>query len=441
MRRFRISFFFLMTGILLGGLYGCDTPSSVEDPDLHHFIKYYGGDGDQYGVDMLALDDGTFLLLGNYSETAYTDLYLVRADAEGEVLWERRIRGEDEFVIFDAKDLEATNDGNFVVLADFRRGVGSQSEIKLFKISPAGVPIDSVGYSTYSTAPGVGANDFGISVTSLTDGGFLVSGITEYTATYHLAGETDPDLGDVFNFRVDAGLTPRPGNDWSPVVHGFGSNLDVAVKTVERTDGAFYVFGYTNSTLTNLNPNERLGLFYFYRGPSGSLGDIYYPGNIVNVNDTEINHVAPLPIELGGGFIVIGTSINNVAVSEIFVARMRTALTFSSIENDATLYNTISLGRNIRGVSAAPSLTGEFGYLILGNEVRSTGTNIWLSKINQNGNVLWSTTLGSEAQNDYGAAVAQLPDGKIMILGTIRLGDSQSKMALIKVHSGGKFLK
>lgn len=436
MRRVRICFFFLSTGMLLGGLHGCDTAGSVEDPDLHHFVKYYGGDGDQYGVDMLPLEDGTFLLLGNYSENVYTNLYLVRVDAEGEVLWERRIRGEDNSTIFNAKDLEATNDGNFVVLADFQRDIGVQSEIKLFKISATGVPIDSVEYSTP-------ANDYGHSVTPLTDGGFLVSGITEYTATFNLAGETDPDLGDAFNFRVDAGLTPRPANEWSPVALGFFSNLDVAVKAIQPTDTTFYVFGYTNSTLTgDLNPEKRLGLFYFYRGNTGSLGKIYYPGNAVPLEDTEIHHVGLLPIELGGGYIVVGTSIDNLGVSEIFVARMRQTLTFLSIQNDApVLYKTISFGRNIRGVSAAPSLTGEFGYLVLGNEVRSTGTNIWLSKINQNGNVLWSTTLGSEAENDYGAAVAQLPDGKIMILGTIGLADNQWKMALIKINSGGKFLK
>ena len=141
-----------------------------------------------------------------------------------------------------------------------------------------------------------------------------------------------------------------------------------------------------------------------------ALGEVAFCADIYGFYaDNGQALLADEPIELGGGYLVIGTSTDALGVSEIFVARMRPTLTFSSQENDAPLYRTLSYGRNIRGVSAAPSLTGEFGYLIIGNEVRSTGTNIWLSKINQNGNVLWSTTLGSEAENDYGAAVAQLP--------------------------------
>ena len=74
MRREVILFLFLSVG-LLTGILSCDTASSVEDPDLTYFVKYYGGDGNQKGVYMLALNDGSFLLLGNYSEGAFdTDI-------------------------------------------------------------------------------------------------------------------------------------------------------------------------------------------------------------------------------------------------------------------------------------------------------------------------------------------------------------------------------
>jgi hypothetical protein len=112
------------------------------------------------------------------------------------------------------------------------------------------------------------------------------------------------------------------------------------------------------------------------------------------------------------------------------------------VTNDATLYNTISLGRNIRGVSAASSVVGTAGFLILGNEIRSTKAyNIWLSKIAQSGSLLWSSTFGSETGIDTGAAVRELSDGKIVIVGTVKLTDNQSKMALFKVNATGQLLK
>ena len=82
------------------------------------------------------------------------------------------------------------------------------------------------------------------------------------------------------------------------------------------------------------------------------------------------------------------------------------------------------------------------GFLILANEVRSTGaTNSWLTKVDQTGDPLWSATFGSEAEDDTGAAVIELPDGKIAILATMGLADNQFKMALIKVNREGKLLK
>src|SRR5690606_34719909 len=131
-----------------------------------------GGDGNQYGVDMLPLDDGSFLLLGNYSHgTLDTEIYLVRVDSDGEVIWEKRFRqfpGDN----WNAKDLEATADGNFVILADFQRRFQSPMQFKLLRISAAGDLLDSASFGHPQ------ANDFSRSVTTLSDGGFIVSGTT-----------------------------------------------------------------------------------------------------------------------------------------------------------------------------------------------------------------------------------------------------------------------
>lgn len=426
----------------------CDTASNIEDPDLDYFVKYYGGDGDQFGVDLIALQDGSFLLLGRYSESEFnTDVYVVRVNGEGDVLWETRVGDSDNpFDVWNSKDIEPTLDGNFLILTDYKKNSSSAthySDLKLIKISPEGTVLDSVSLGTE-------ANDFGRSITVLSDGGFIVSGYTEHTATFNLANEPDPDLGDILNFRVDQNLAILTTNEWSPTENGYGSNLDVAVKAVEipsKTEPGrydYYVFGYTNSTLAgDLNPNQRLGLFYFQRNSVGSLGNVWYPGNIINVNDTEINSVQSVDASMGGGYLIIGTSINVVGVSEMFVARMRPSLTFANpLSADATFYNTIPLGRNIRGMSAATSTVGQQGFFLLGNEVRGTGAlNFWLTKIDQSGQVLWSTTFGSEAEDDRAAAVTELPDGKVVILGTMGLTDNQFKMAFIKLNRNGQLLK
>jgi hypothetical protein len=412
----------------------CDTADNVRDPDLDYFVKFFGGDGDQRGVDMLVLNDGSLILLGTYSySTIESDIYLLRVGADGNVIWEEKFG--DGLLI--AKDIEPTNDGNFVLVADSKADETSDFDILLYKISPEGTILAESGPIGSALA-----NDYSKSVTSLVDGSFIVSGTTELTSTWVNPNDPGDDLGNVLNYRFDQNLQPFTSDAWSPVTHGFGANLDVAVKTGPAPDG-FYVYGYTNSDISNNNPNERLGLFYFKRGSTnGSLSEVYYPGNIINVNDTQIEFVQPVPAPLGGGVLVIGTSINNLGVSEIFLARLRSSLTFRTLQDDASVYMTIPLGRNIRGMSAAASVIGEKGFLIVGNEVRTTGAaNFWLTKIDQSGSVLWSATFGSESEEDAAAAVVELPDGRIVVLGTMGLADNQYKMALIKLNPRGQLLK
>jgi hypothetical protein len=422
---------FIFCACLLIGLSSCDTQKSLENPDLEYFVKYYGSDGNQYGVDMLALADGSFLLLGNYYPNDFApEIYVVRVDAEGGVLWEQRYASKSRSM---AKDLELTADGNFIILSEYQ-SVDSLTNLYLLKIS-------GDGGALASTTFGTPANDYARSVTLVDDGGFIVSGTTEFTSTYNLVNNPDPDLGDFFNYRFDQNLVQFSSNDWGPIFPGFGGKFDVAVKAVQRS-ADFYVFGYSNINLNNTNPDKTLGLFYFKRNSGGGETDPFFPGNVVNVTNTDIHFATEVAPGLGTGFIVIGTAQRSVGFSEIFIARLRSSLTFSSLQSDATIYTAIPLGRTIRGVAAASSVTGQPGYLVLGNEVRSAGTtNIWLSKIDQSGGVLWSSTFGSELDEDRAAAVMELPDGRIVILGTMGLADNQFKMALIKVNPNGQLLK
>lgn len=413
----------------------CDTASNTEHPDLNYFIKYYGTDGNQYGVDMLSLPDGTFMLLGNHAATpTESDVYVIKVNAEGDVIWERTFSSG----ISVARDIEPTDDGNFIVLADFQARISALTDMKLLKISPDGTLLDSVYFGIEV------ANDFSRTLTPLNDGGFIVSGTTEYTATFNLANSPDPDRGDFVNYRFDRNLNQLPETGWSPVSPGFGGKLDVAVKAIEipvNTGFNYYVFGHSNIELTDENPNKKLGLFYFLRDDTGGESNNFYPGNVHRQNDTRIEYVAEVPSQLGQGIIVVGSSQSDLGQSGIFFARMRKPLTFQNVDTDA-LYAIIPLGQSIRGVSASGSVVGESGYLIVGNELRNSGfSNIWLTKINQSAEVLWSTTFGSELEDDMAAAVTELPDGKVVVLGTMGLADNQFKLAFIKLNRNGQLLK
>ena len=50
-------------------LTGCDTKSTIDDPNKSYFIKFYGRGGDQTGDDLVVLPDGSFVLFGTTKPT------------------------------------------------------------------------------------------------------------------------------------------------------------------------------------------------------------------------------------------------------------------------------------------------------------------------------------------------------------------------------------
>lgn len=404
----------------------CDTPDTIKPPDDHYFIKYYGSDGNQKAVDLQVLDDNSFLILGNSTFTLSTEVVLLRVDAAGVLMWQKTLAEGN------AVDLEPLSGGDFIVL------VNRSSGFQLLRVSAEGEVLQASAEITD------GGKVVAHSVTPLADGGFMVSGQSDLT------GNPNVDFGNLVNFKLSAGFSVQV--NWGPVNHGFGeggqavSRLDVAIKTFQRLvskdgevgmDTLYYVFGHSNTNIGN-NPGALMNLLYFERDYLGGTGTVRYAANL-DATDTKIAHVLEVPEEMGSGFLAVGTA-ERLQNSYLFVARLRNPLRFN--ETDATLYTNLPLGRPITAVSAVPSLVGARGFLLLGNETRATNAkNIWLTKIDQSGAVQWSATYGSENEEDTAAAVVELPDGRIVILGTVGLADNQTKIALIKTNADGQFLR
>jgi hypothetical protein len=413
----------LMTGFFL--IQSCDTENNVESPDKNFFMKLYGRDGNQSGVDFISLNDGTFLLLGNSELGTSKRMYLVKTDDRGEVVWEKLLGTGSET----AKDLEPTNDGNFIILSNFQKGADN-TDIKLIRVTPDGNKIDSVTYGSVSNK-----NDNGQSVTPLLDGGFIVTGSTLHDEADF--NPQDPDAySNIFHFRCNASLV-FDNVTWTQY-YGNTGRYDAATKVFQESVNDFYVFGYSDKEHGD-KTSDKLNLQYYSISGGGIVNNnesyLGYP----YTGDTRAVFVNRVPSDLGGGFLIIGTETDATEVLSMRVAKLRTPLQFNDLD-DIQFDKVISTGtRNLEAVSAIPSVISSRGYLLLANEVRTLGTrNIFLTKVDQSPQEQWSVSLGSETDEDRGAAVLELTNGKIMVLGTVGIGDNQSKMALFKLNSVGR---
>src|SRR5690349_1476682 len=80
------------------------------------FYKLIGADGNQSGVDMVIDADDNVYILGISTPTAKgVQLYVVKTNPKGELLWERTFGGNGDE---QAKDIELTRSGDLMIVAD-----------------------------------------------------------------------------------------------------------------------------------------------------------------------------------------------------------------------------------------------------------------------------------------------------------------------------------
>lgn len=422
---------------ILGALsiWSCDTASSIDPPVNNFFVKYYGANGNQEGVDAVLNVDGTITLFGTTEVGGMKQLYLVNIGQNGDVVWENTF---DAGKPATAKDIELTDDGRFVVVADILNAPGDR-DILIMTFGLNGSLIDSAKTSLRDSL-NIRTDEIAFSVSQTIDG-FIVAGETNNTDLKPSDAPGVVDTRDALHLRYYDDLTIF-GSEWRKA-HGPGS-VDSGTKIIQiidpkaPTDTTFYFFGYSNIfgdfnpyILQINNTGETLGAY--------GIGN--NPGNLPTNEFT--NCVISVPPQSGDGFLLSGISAGGV--TDIFVVKLRRILDFTNpTVRDSQYEKTLSqdLGTiTDNHISTYGSMNS--GFFILAND-KSTGVqNFKLFKIGNEGNLVWSNPVifGGEMDDEVGA-VLELPDGSIGIIGTFAIGaDGEKKMTFIKVNREGKFSK
>lgn len=423
----------------------CENANNMEDPNKKYFTRLIGENLDQWGVDLVVAPDGSMVLLGNTETSAHgQQLYVVRTTPEGYVMWTRRLGevdpGNNAGAIDDeAKDIELMIDGRVALLAMKEEAGDRNFMIRLMDLN---------GNMTDSTEYGVaGFTEEASTITEISNG-FIVSGYTTNPST------TDPADGMFVRFYKHLAVFPSssepPGTAWD-VSEGTDGSFDVAVRTIE-VGSKFYVFGHTNSDQQSIvgDYNPFVWILGSTAVPGGSqftIDDSYIPGSFPGADDI-VSSVST--VQAGSGYIVSGYSIDRLANRQkMFTIRIR-----SNIDNvDNNDIPLILAGERADDDSSSPVTTtsqgavfssSAGGFFVLGCK-SVTNEDIYLKKLGSDLTDAWTMapffSFGGVG-NDLPGAVAETSDGRIVLLGTMVLGDgtqtSQRKMVLMKLSPNGK---
>lgn len=421
----------------------CDTESSFPIPEENYFVKFYGEEGEQEGVDFVLNSDGSVVMVGNSwtrEDKSDQQIYIVKVDANGNLIWQKKIGLPDkrDFV----KDVELHTDGRIVIVGETEIETNNR-DVYLTTFTQDGTGMDSarVALATFVAPIGI-LTDEEVTSVSIISNGFIVSG-----ASTLLTGGTlgTMDTRDAMHLRFDNSLNwISGGGTWKDTNGGVDSE-DIAVKVIEIIPNSlFYVFGSTNSPALQADTDNNYDFDYmlFSIGLTGDPNSVYL--TLGDKSDNEkLTSVEICPAELGPGYLLSGYSIRSSGFSQSYTVKINKSnsilATRKLIESKPT-----DIGSNLEGrVNLIGRIEGSYLLISDDSNIPNKGTNISLQSLDNefSKGINAPIILGGEG-DDFTGSVAELPDGRILLVGTMTVGQSstkgQKKMVLIKLNPNGK---
>jgi len=291
-----------------------------------------------------------------------------------------------------------TTDGGYIVTGVTNSFGSGDTDLLLVKF-------DSSGDLTWAKTVGGPDIDLGYSVAPTSDGGYIVNGETRSFG----AGDYDLFLA---KFDSSGDLT------WAKTVGG--TDIDLGYSVATTSDGGYIVTGTTNSF--------GAGDYDLFLVKFNSSGDLNWARTVGGADRDEGNSVVSTP---DGGYIVIGTTNSfGAGRCDLFLVKFNSSgvLTWAKTVGGTD----IDLGYSVATTSGG-------GYIVTG-QTMSFGagfTDLFLGKFNSSGDLTWAKIVGG-ALFDWGRSVAQTSDGGYIVTGeTESFGAGDDDLFLGKFNFSG----
>ncbi len=373
------------------------TPTTMEN-DIT-FIKTFGGERRDRGINLLQTRDGGYAIIGYTSslDAVQEDIYLVRMDVQGEVLWSQTYGGEGDDNGWDMVEAE---DGGFLITG-FTDSFGAGGmDIYLIRT-------DTDGNMLWERTFGGPQNEFGWAMAPTTDGGYVLAGQTESFGKWERDG---------YLVKVNA-----EGEEiWSQT---FGGDQEDRLFSIDQsTDGGFILAG----TTTSFGAGSR----DVYLVKTNSFGELDWTQIFGEALD-DVGHAVRQTAD--GGYIITGYTRNFgaqnydtwlIKTDEAGVSQWQTF--YGGERDDRTIYG---------------EQTDDGGYISIGytqSFESAGGWDLFLVRTDSSGEVVWHQTFGG-TREDTGYTVRQTADNGFILTGeTYSSGEGAGDMYVIKVNQDGE---
>ena len=313
----------------------------------------------------------------------------------GQQTWETTFGGTANDECY---SVQQTTDGGYILTGVTQSFGNGDRDVYLIKT-------DGSGIEQWTKTFGGSSDDVGFSVQQTTDGGYIITGYTDSLAN----GERD-----VYLIKTDGSGTEQ----WTKTFGGTGSDIGYSVQ--QTTDGGYIITGYTESF-----GNGSYDVYLIKTDGSGTEQWSQTFGG------TDWDQVWCVQQTTDGGYIITGwTESFGNGGSDVYLIKTdgsgteQWSQTFGGTDYDMSF----SVQQTTDGGYIITGITGSFGNVM---------EDVYLIKTDGSGIEQWSKTFGGSGI-DMGRSVQQTTDGGYIITGaTEYFGNGNGDVYLIKTDGGG----
>ena len=405
----------------------------ISDSGTVLWDKTYGNEGFDIGNDICLSNDNGYMIVGttNSKKTNSLDAYVIKIDSIGNVLWDQvygglsvdginsisKINDEYGYMLFGhtksymLDESRKKKKGIFGRMLDsiFKKEASSESWL---------INIDEYGDRNWHTTYGGKKEDVGKEINSFSDGSFLLSNETQ---SFGKGGK------DIWLIKIDS----NGKIIWESTVGG--KTDEYAGSTKLKSDKEIFISGHklmknkiSFRSLLFLKSNNKNNINAF-------IVKLNYKGKVVWQRDTFEDEKSSVPF-----ITVLGKSIL-IAGQKSTIYNGNGDAWIALLNKDGEKVWEDSFGG--RGADGGNDVLGtsDGGYISVGytNAYGSGKNDVWIIKTDFNGEKQWSRVYGGKL-DDYGWGVTESDDGGYVIAGeTFSFGSGQSDIYLLKIDSNG----
>lgn len=385
MRNFTYYTTFLVSIIFF--LFSCEYEEPEVGAPAEQYQKFIGGAFNETLTKSIVLEDGSLLILASKANgtTNVGDYYLAKTDNFGNLIWEQQYGGN-----FDDRpqDMILLEDGSLMILG-FMTALNGDKDFVLLKTDSEGELIDSLSFGQPDRI------EEGNKIIQLESGnGFVIGG------TIKINNQVDDNLFYKINNNGEVVWSLNYGNLIAPG--------DVIGMTELANEQVLWV---GNSNLQSSSDSDILISVINNLGLSQVIN--YYGEN------NQTNEIANSLIQYGSQWLVAGSitnsdqNTNNALVVDFSFS--------SDIIINQTLVNETEENLELNDLALAPD-----GRLMVTGKIESSPDNfdIYLSKWDLTGNIIWEKTYGGAANDE--ATTITVENNQITLTGSATVATNQS---------------